>query len=248
MRTRGKHDRPAPLWLGVHEAAHAVARLVLNETLPYTGPLLQFVSVEQDGEVLGWSAARLRNPLIVAPRKDLDLDPSSLKFLPEMIRNTECDVIEHLAGPAAELRQRAGLMGMLISERDISCKVKAIDRLELTGSLLTDYHFVRFMLDWIDPADQEATFRQLWQRAVMLIDNEFPGIVEVARVLCVAGKMDGEEFERAWRERRPSEGTRLRRGKQLHRYTATSASWAAAWTTNHDTPGAVSFSAARRDG
>jgi hypothetical protein len=97
-----KKAAAAPLWLGVHEAAHAVARLALDETLPYPGPALRFVNVRRDGDVLGQSAAQLRNSSLIFQRDKMP--PSLLTFLPNMIRNSEYDVIEDLAGPAAECR------------------------------------------------------------------------------------------------------------------------------------------------
>lgn len=180
--------RPPPLWLGVHEAAHAIARMALDEEFPYPGPYLKSVTVVRDGDALGRTKQDLR-------QSTADLrDRFPAEFHPDMIRNAECDVIEVLAGPAAEERHRSrGWAGPLFMERHIVRTVLKID----PKAGWTDCHIVRRLLDWIGPPDMAADLKKLWFRAVILTEIEFPGIVAMGQMLCAAGTMNGDDFETA---------------------------------------------------
>jgi hypothetical protein len=205
-----KRSAVAPLWLGVHESAHAVARFALDETFPYPGPMLRSVTVKREGDRLGQAKMQFRQSPFL-PRHGLP--PGLAELVPDMIRNAECDVIEMLAGPAAEVRQRGGgLLAPMLWENAVVQQVLDID--DPRGGI-TDYHRSRLMIDWLAPTDPAAELHRLWRCAVTLIEVEFPGIVAVARALCAAGEIDGADFEAAWRECRPSETVRMRRAGKL---------------------------------
>jgi hypothetical protein len=197
-----------PLWLGVHEAAHAIARLALDETLPFRGQMLSYVTIKADGDQLGKVQMQPRlSPFI--PRHIL---PDELVH--QCIRNARCDMIETLAGQAAEARHRHGRTYAMVCEAEVISRILTID----PASGTTDSHTARSTLDWLAPDDPTAELRRLWHRTILLVEIDFPGIVAMARMLCTSGEIDGELFENAWRGHRPSEPVRLKRAKTLDGY------------------------------
>jgi hypothetical protein len=173
--------------------------------LPYPGPVLSFVTVRREGDVLGGVMMQHRE----SPSIPRDLLPA--EFHPVTICRAELDLIETLAGPAAEVRQRQGRFGLLLAEDTVIRETLAVD--PQAGS--DDVHRARQSLDWIAPPDPARALRELWRRAVRLTQIEFPRIVAVARLLCAAAEIEGEAFETAWRGCRPSEAVRPRRARGL---------------------------------
>jgi hypothetical protein len=191
-----------PLRLGVHEAAHAIARLVLNETLP--GPMLQRVSVRPEPGRLGVSVQQLRN-IRAIPRTVLATLPEEVRV--DVIRGAEFDIIETFAGPIAEARyKRRSRSAPVLMELTVVQTTIALDP-HAAGE---DAHRVRRTLEWIAPADPAETLGDLWRRAVQLVEEEYPGIVRMGRILSSAGELDGDAFEASWRKVR-----RLRNGREV---------------------------------
>jgi len=200
-----------PLWLCVHEAAHAIARFALDEDETHDpGPHLEFVSVIGDGRVRGRAMMQrrqhVRTPL--AALAAAMAEGGVAEWLGP--RNAECDIIELLAGPVAEHRQRGGWLRPALMEPDVVRVTLELD--DPQADVPDDSHNVRRSLDWLAPDDPAVALRDLWRRAFVLVEQEFSGILATARLLRTAGEIEGEEFEASWRACRPSEALRRRRG------------------------------------
>lgn len=182
-----KPTKPAPLWLAVHEAGHAVARLVLDE-LYFPGPYLSSVTIIAEGTTLGHvrMQERMHTFLPVQPR-----------FVAEQIRDAKLEVVEAMAGQIAEMRQRMGTYGPYFTRQEIVDLVMASDPDETH-----DFGKSRRFLNWLSPDDPRATMEGLYREALKLVEAEWTGIVAVARMLRQAGTMEGDEFEQVWRSGR----------------------------------------------
>lgn len=190
--------RAAPLWLAVHEAGHAVARLVLDETLPQPGPMVKEVTVVRDEDRLGLARMDARAPLYLRghanhiPRAVLD-------------QNIKFDIIEKLAGPIAEVRHRYGSIGPMFDKRP------QMDFCLSRSEHVCDHSAARAQAEWLSPSDERALLEQAYDVACALVEREWIGIKAVARVVQAAGSLDGTQFEEAWLGRRQSEQRRDRR-------------------------------------
>lgn len=197
-------DRP-PLWLCVHEAGHAVARLTLDELPPYPGPMLRAVSVIRDDTTLGRMTGQSRVFLFLA-----DMAAAAMAPFPGAIaaqrQHAVYDIVENLAGYVAEHYQRGGPFGPLFLIGGKLIPATLSGELDATE----DLRHVREKLAWLAPPDPPAELIRLARITYALITSEWPGIVRAARVLQQHREMDGEAFETAWRAGRSSPATRKR--------------------------------------
>ena|ERR1019366_8097036 len=94
-----KTQSKPPLWLAVHEAAHGVAHLVLDELAPNSSTVIREVSLVRTEKHLGVVVADARFRMVLANATPRSVDHEWLCRL--------C-IIETLAGLIAEDRQRLG--------------------------------------------------------------------------------------------------------------------------------------------
>jgi hypothetical protein len=165
------------LWIAAHETGHAIARLVLNETIA-AGPTIWEVSLEADDDSIGH--VKMRN------RVDR---PGA-----EQLRDARLDIIETFAGPVAELRCHYGRWAPAFSWRDMIPRALAADPGDEN-----DMGDVVWLLDWIAPTDPTAELRRLWFEAVELVNAEWRGLLAMARIMQRDIRMYGDTFEEVWR-------------------------------------------------
>jgi hypothetical protein len=196
-----------PLWLAVHEAAHAVAGLVLDEMPPYPGPHLRSVSLHpEDEQLLGFCRRDLR----VIPEWNLPSDKQPEELRGIMIQQARLDMVAVLAGSMAEARHRHSWFGIAM--------LKGGWTSEILGESLEGIHDaarIQRSLQWLAPADPIAELGAIWNTTLRLLETEWPGILGIAKVLRCEREMDGETFEERWRILRPSEAVRARRMKRF---------------------------------
>ena len=185
------HRRRVPIWLAAHEAGHAVARLVLDESQTTRGPALKeidmrrtadtFAEVRQDARVMSFAMQRgVQDQFIDSVRVDSRLD-----------------IIEIMAGPIAELRaRRFGAIGAMLFQRSFVQGVLACDQHE--GDLLAVKRRAEFM------CYTEIELIDCWRESCNLVAVEWAGIERVARVLADCQVMSGDAFEEIWRAARSS--------------------------------------------
>ena len=201
--TRRRLDNPTHT--AIHEAGHAVARLVLDELAPMPAPPIDYIEVctrgtgqdAQFGYVCGGPRVR------IGDRRLWQLPECALRNA--LIR---FDVIDTWAGLAAEARYRSNAcVAILMLWKTVPVWMA---RTDTTGS---DSHSIRercLILADHDHAEASAEARRCLDSAMAIVAAEYPGIVRVGRILEAAGRMDGDEFESAWREVRPSPAMRAR--------------------------------------
>lgn len=189
----------------IHESGHAIARLALNEACPYPGPRLKEITARPGGDYSGLttSDARCRSfPTLAQIREEVAPgapDPAGL--VAGAVRDCRLDIVETWVGPLAEIGPRGGLLGSAVA---------FLPGADQDG----DLGAIRHRLRWLglgDGAEAEAECERLWWAALALVQAERAGILAVAKVLHREGTMDGEAFEAAWREVRPTVAQRMAR-------------------------------------
>ena len=190
------------LWLAVHEAAHAVAGLALDELPPYPGPFLRSVSALPGAGTLGHCAKPMR---VVCDMIPLAAYPA--EFRDNAAIQCRYDIIESLAGPMAEARQRGGMMAVAVSRRQWIATLLDVDPVDETE----DAARIQQSLAWLDTPDRAAEIDRLWSVAQALLHAEWPGICAMGRVLRDAGQIEGHAFKLAWLAARPAAKARQRR-------------------------------------
>jgi len=196
--TRRAVQKTAPLWLAVHEVGHAVARLALDETLPYPGPMVKEVTVVRDGDHLGFARMDSRAPLDLRGHLD-HMAPEHLS------RNIRLQLVDALAGYVAELRQRQGVFGPgFVKDRVVAACLSAVE-------VENDFDAASGLAMWEAPGSEQALLGEAYRVACALVEREWLGIVDVARCLQNAGTLPGDEFENLWRAKRRPLSRRARR-------------------------------------
>ncbi len=198
--------RRPPLWLAVHECAHAITSLVTDEMPPCPGSFLRGVSVLPDAESLGRS---LKPRRVIPQRYPLDQVPSAQQA--DAIQHAKYDLIDTLAGPMAEAWQRVGAVAPYFQRDGLIREAVAA---ETKHGDSDDLLAIRRILTWLAPADPAAELKNLWHTAMAILTGEWPGIVAMAHVLRDAGEIDGFEFKDRWNKVRPDASTRARRVKR----------------------------------
>lgn len=203
MGTNQRWGKPY-LWLAIHECAHAVAGLALDEIAPIPGPSLRSVTCIPDGESLG----RSDRPMRVHPEFSYrHSDFPDADRIAEI--HAQHDIVEHLAGPIAEMRYRDRALGAYYLRKDWMPKILSAERHDPTETQ-QDLINCQQTLRWLDYPDAAEKLERLWSTAKAIVESEWPGIVKMARALREAGTIEGDQFEEQWRAIRPSLQARTR--------------------------------------
>lgn len=176
-----------------HEAGHAVAMLVNSAE---GGPSIEYIAIT--GLEAGLTGFVKRRPRWIAGVSDIlpvcendNLREQKVAF---DRRQAELDIVEMLAGPAAECRQK------------LRCwELVEFEGLVLSGECFhgplesgTDLEVVGTRMRWLHPADASKHFHGYWADAIDLVRVHWQRIDALARELLVRGRIEGEELDRWW--------------------------------------------------
>jgi len=161
---------PPPMSFCIHEAGHAVAHFVINDSLAEAETIVRSLSVDP-------ATTRGNLGLVRIAERARGRDP----------RN---DVVRHLAGYCAENYAEHGPTWQPIAA-DFAAHLHLTDLRRASEVVAT--------LGFADPA---AELLRLWRVTHRVVDQEWPAIVAVGRVLRDRMVLTGAEAEAVWRSAR----------------------------------------------
>jgi hypothetical protein len=213
-RFRGCTRPRFKLVTAVHEAGHAVARLVLDELCDIPGPILKEITAQPGESYLGKVSQDSR-----VCRLHLEgLDAYEPECSARVARDARLEMVESWAGLAAEVRSR-GLLALAFAEPDrlLAPETLTFAAIVEQGRPATDSEFVRMTLSKLGLGGEAAAAesRRAWWAAVVLVMAEWRGIKAAAEVLRERGTMDGTDFREIWRTARERSEKRQTRWDRL---------------------------------
>ena len=213
---------PPPLHTAVHEAAHCVVKWTLDEIAPYPGPRIEAISVVPVGDSAGavGTEPRLKMSDAWSTLRRSDGSHVSMRdVLPEWLARF-C-IIEILAGYVAQWRFVYTALSPFTTwhyARDLTMLKRDVLALQERGEPFDDFLMAHPRLEWLGRGEPDgAEFDSLYRQTIAVVYSEWTGIVRAARVLRERGKMEGDEFEEAWRRVRSSPAQRARALRDLER-------------------------------
>lgn len=175
----------------IHEAGHTIARLVTGH-----GPAIDFASLlaQPEGQT-GVLQTQFRWVAGVSDVRPTGEREAVTAYVEQQRANAKLDIIEALAGPIAESRQRKtpwsaiDLHGLEIGPHCIHGDVDPSGDLEA----------VRTRLNWLHGGAAEQRFHDYWCEALELVRQNWKAIDSFARLLLSHGRLEGEEIGQWWR-------------------------------------------------
>jgi hypothetical protein len=181
---------PAPRWIAYHEAGHAIARLALDETEPFPGPVIRRALIRRRsewGQPLQLERGGVDSSGIAGI---VEKDPRAWLYLSGMMSSDPryrhaagLDAIEAVAGPVAEAKARhlssgAGYLGFVLGTSNDLEQVRA--KLAIAAGITAD----------------EVRFSDTWGAATHLLRRHWRAVKAVAEALVLQMELQGDEIER----------------------------------------------------
>lgn len=154
--------------------------------------MLKSVSIIAEGERLGFCRTDAR--FSIGFSYDVPASVRQPKRVSALL-----DIVDTLAGPIAEIRQRHGALGPWFGMAPaLEAMLASLD----TAEPIADFDVCAVKARWL--GQPLTILTAAWGVALALVCREWAGIEAVGRVLRERGELDGDAFEAAWLPRRPS--------------------------------------------